>query len=387
MNKWIKMEEKYGSGAYGNWPLALEKGSGSYIWDTKGRRYLDLGTGIGVTGLGHANKEISNAISNQVNELSHAINGYFASPVRANLLKKISEIAPGNLDRSFLTNSGTEAIEAAIKLARMHTKRTKIISMIRGYHGRSMGALSATWRRDYREPCSPLVPDFYHVPYGKTESLKKVIDNQVAAIILEPIQGEGGVIIPPEGYLENVREICDENGVLLVSDEIQTGIGRTGKWFSCEHENVVPDMICSAKNLGGGFPIGALVMSNNLSFERGKHGSTYGGNLLGCQAALAVINFMEKNNILNHVESLGKWAIKELQNQLNESEIIKDIRGKGLIIGIELKAPARPFLQSLLNKGVLALSAGKKTIRLLPPLNITKSEFSEGITNIVEVLS
>lgn len=387
MNQWIELEEKHGSGAYGNWPIALESGKGSYVWDTNGVRYLDLGAGIGVTGLGHGSNEIALAISGQAREMTHCINGYFAHPVRAQFLQKLSEITPGDLNRTFLTNSGTEAVEAAFKLARKHTGRTKIISTIRAFHGRSMGALSATWRKDYREPYGPLIPDLLHVPYGRIEALEKVMGDDVAAVILEPIQGEGGIILPPEGYLTAVRELCIRHGVLFIADEIQTGIGRTGKWFACDHENVVPDIICSAKMLGGGFPIGAMIMRENLSFERGKHGSTYGGNLVGCRAGLTVIETMENNGILDHVTELGEWALAQLRERTSALDNVKEVRGRGLMIGIELKNPAGPFLQALLEKNVLAISAGKKVLRLLSPLVITKDELTQGIDAIVEVLS
>ena len=387
MNQWITLEEKHGSGAYGNWPIALEMGKGSYVWDTNGKQYLDLGAGIGVSGLGHGNKDLALAISGQARELTHCINGYFASPVRARFLQKLSEITPGDLNRSFLTNSGTEAVETAFKLVRKHTGRTKIISTIRAFHGRTMGALSATWRKEYREPYSPLIPDVFHVPYGRIEALEKVIGDDVAAVILEPIQGEGGVILPPEGYLTQVRESCDRYGILFIADEIQTGMGRTGKWFACDNENVVPDIICSAKMLGGGFPIGAMIMREGFSFDRGKHGSTYGGNLVGCQAGLTVIEYMEKQNVLDHVSKLGEWAISELKNRTSEFEMVKEIRGRGLMIGIELNGPAGPYLQALLEKNVLAISAGKKVLRLLPPLTISKEELTQGIDAMIEVLS
>ncbi len=387
MNQWIELEERHGSGAYGNWPIALERGDGSRVWDTEGKTYLDLGAGIGVTSLGHANPEIAEAVSEQAQELTHCINGYFASPVRARFLEKLCSIAPGNLNSAFLTNSGTEAVEAAIKLARMNTGRTKIISTIRAFHGRSMGALSATWRKDYREPYAPLVPDFHHVPYGRIEAFEKVLDNQVAAVILEPIQGEGGIIIPPDGYLAQVRELCDKKEILFILDEIQTGMGRTGKWFASDHENVVPDILCSAKMLGGGFPIGAMLMRDGLSFERGKHGSTYGGNLLGCRAGLAVIEYLETHQILSHVTEIGEWALDELISRTANLEVVKEVRGRGLMLGIELKSPSGPYLQALLGKGILAISAGKKVLRLLPPLTISKAELTEGIDAIIEVLS
>jgi|TARA_Y100000590_G_scaffold216138_1_gene244878 predicted acetylornithine/succinylornithine family transaminase len=386
VNQWIELEEKHGSGAYGNWPIAIEGGKGPYVWDSNGNRYLDLGAGIGVIGLGHANQDVALAISQQAQTLAHCINGYFANEIRAKFLQRLSQIAPGDLNRIFLTNSGTEAVEAAFKLARKHTGRTKIISMIRAYHGRSMGALSLTWRKDYRAPYTPLIPDIQHLPYGRIEAIEKVIDNKVAAVILEPIQGEGGIIVPPQGYLTQVRKLCDFHNTLFIVDEIQTGMGRTGGWFACDHENVVPDIICSAKMLGGGFPIGAMIMREELSFEKSKHGSTYGGNLMGCRAGLTVIEYMEKNNILEYVRKTGKEILSDLKMLTQNLNKVKEVRGRGFMIGIELNEPVMPYLKELFNNKILALSAGKKIIRLLPPLITPKKELNNAIDKIVEIL-
>jgi acetylornithine/succinyldiaminopimelate/putrescine aminotransferase len=230
------------------------------------------------------------------------------------------------------------------------------------------------------------VPEFEHIPFGRIEALEAALSEEVAAVILEPIQGEGGIIFPPSGYLTQVRELCDRFGTLLILDEIQTGIGRTGEWFACEYENVIPDVLCTAKMLGGGFPVGAALMRDELSFEKGKHGSTFGGNLLACRAGLAVIEFMEVNDVLKHVRELGSWALAELQTRTADIPQVKEIRGLGLMLAVELKTAAGPYLKSLLGKGILALSAGKKNIRLLPPLTITKAEMAEGIDTLVEVL-
>ena len=386
MSKWIELEEQHGSGAYGNWPIALERGVGCTVWDTENKQYLELGSGIGVTALGHSHPAITEAITDQAGKMLHCINGYFAHPVRAQFLEKLSSIAPGDLNNAFICNSGTEAVEAAIKLARHHTGRGKIISAIRAFHGRTLGALTATWRKDIREPFKPLVPDFEHIAFGRIEALEKALTPDTAAVILEPIQGEGGIIIPPIDYLTRVKEACERNGTLLILDEIQTGIGRTGKWFAAEHFNVVPDIICVAKMLGGGIPIGAMIHRDGLSFERGKHGSTFGGNILACRSALAVLDFIEKNDLLDHALHLGKWALSELQQRTAGNHNVKEVRGLGLMIAIETRGSASIYLKEMLHKGVIAVTAGKKNIRLLPPLIIRKDELQEGIDIILEVL-
>ncbi len=386
MKNWIDLEEKHGTGVYGNWPLALEKGNGAFVWDTNGKKYLDLGSGLGVVGIGHGNTQIAEAISNQSQKLTHAVNGYYASPIRANLLKKLSKITPGNLDKIFLTNSGTEAVEAAIKLARSYTGKSKIIGMIRGYHGRSMGSLSVSWKKENKTMYEPLIPDIVHVPYGKIDKLENIINDEFAAVIIEPIQGEGGVIIPPDGYLREVRQLCNDNNVLMIMDEIQTGIGRTGYWFGCDREQIIPDIICSSKMLGGGLPIGAMIAKNNILFQRGKHGSTFGGNLIGCQAANAVIDFMVENNILDHVSTVGKKVIDHLKSSTKNISKIKEIRGRGYMIGIELFEPAIPYLKAIFKENILALSAGKKIIRLLPPLITTEEDLMDGINKIIKIL-
>lgn len=386
MKNWIDLEEKHGTGVYGNWPLALEKGNGAFVWDTNGKKYLDLGSGLGVVGIGHGNTQIAEAISNQSQKLTHAVNGYYASPIRANLLKKLSKITPGNLDKIFLTNSGTEAVEAAIKLARSYTGKSKIIGMIRGYHGRSMGSLSVSWKKENKTMYEPLIPDIVHVPYGKIDKLENIINDEFAAVIIEPIQGEGGVIIPPDGYLREVRQLCNDNNVLMIMDEIQTGMGRTGYWFGCDREQIIPDIICSSKMLGGGLPIGAMIAKNNILFQRGKHGSTFGGNLIGCQAANAVIDFMVENNILDHVSTVGKKVIDHLKSSTKNISKIKEIRGRGYMIGIELFEPAIPYLKAIFKENILALSAGKKIIRLLPPLITTEEDLMDGINKIIKIL-
>jgi len=386
MNKWIEIEEKHSSGTYGNWPIALSHGKGAFVWDTDNNKFLDLGSGLGVIGIGHASKDIAEAITEQAEQLTHAVNGYYASPVRARFLEKLSSITPKKLNRIFLTNSGTEAVEAAIKVARSHTGRTKIISMIRGYHGRSFGALSATWKKEFKNPYAPLIPDFSHVPFGRIEALEKIINEEIAGVIIEPIQGEGGVIVPAEGYLNDVRNLCDKYNVLLIVDEIQTGIGRTGEWFAIEKDNVIPDIICSAKMLGGGIPLGAMIMKENIKFQKRTHGSTFGGNLIGCQAGLAVINYMEKNNILEYVRKTGTEILYNLKKLTQNFNKVKEVRGRGFMIGIELNESAIPFLKELFNNRILALSAGKKIIRLLPPLITPKKELNNAIDKIVDIL-
>ena len=268
MNNWLEIEEKHSSGAYGGWPMTIVRGNGSYLWDSDDNKYLDLSTGIGVASLGHSNINIKNALTEQSGKLISASHGYYGNDVRALYLKRLAEISPKNLNRIFLCNSGTEAVEGAIKLARSVSKKSKILSCVRGYHGRTLGALSATWKEAMKAPFNPIVPNFEHVPFGKIDPIKnKDLDN-VAAILIEPIQGEGGVYSASKSYLKELKNLCLENDILLIFDEVQCGFGRTGEWFASQYFDVEPDIISIAKAQGGGVPIGAVIFNDNLKFEK-----------------------------------------------------------------------------------------------------------------------
>ena len=387
MNNWLEIEEKHSSGAYGGWPMTIVRGNGSYLWDSDDKKYLDLSTGIGVASLGHSNLSIKNALNEQAGKLISASHGYYGNDVRALYLEKLSEISPKNLNRIFLCNSGTEAVEGAIKLARLVSKKSKILSCVRGYHGRTLGALSATWKEAMKAPFNPIVPNFEHVPFGKIDPIKNKNLDEVAAILIEPIQGEGGIYSASKSYLNDLKNLCLENDILLIFDEVQCGFGRTGEWFASQYFDIEPDIISIAKAQGGGVPIGAVIFNDNLKFEKKMHGSTYGGNPLACAVGISVIDFIIENDILNNVKKMGEYFKAELNNLLNlYPNILKDVRGVGLMIALQFRGPAGPALMGLLDKGVLALTAGKPNLRFLPPYIITKDEIDFAISSLKEVL-
>ena len=376
-------ERTWGLEVYPKRDLTLVRGRGAEVWDDRGRRYLDCVAGIGVASIGHANPAVARAIADQARTLV-TCPGIFYNDQRALLLEKLASIAPPGLTRAFLCNSGAEAVEAAFKFARVATGRTGIVSTMRGFHGRTMGALSATFRKDYREPFAPLVPGFSFVPFNDAEKMRAAVGEDTAAVVLEPVQGEGGVRPAEAGYLRAVRALCDETGALLILDESQTGFCRTGRMFACERYGVEPDLLCLAKAIAGGVPMGAVLAGNRLPPLVGKHGTTFGGNPLACAAALAAIQFMEDERLADRAETLGARFSERFAAQ--RPARVRAVRQTGLMIGIELRERCRPYLTALMEKGVLALPAGATVIRLLPPLVITEAQLDEVIEALVAVL-
>jgi acetylornithine/LysW-gamma-L-lysine aminotransferase len=307
----------------------------------------------------------------------------FYNPVRARLAEKLASLAPGNLNKVFFCNSGAEATEAALKFARSSTGRPEIIAAMRGFHGKTMGALAATWGPEYQKPFAPMLPGLKHVPYNNLTKLEAAVGDKTAAILLEVVQGEGGVRIGDKTYFQKVRQICDANGVLLIIDEVQTGFGRTGTMFACE-QFVVPDMLCLAKSLAGGIPMGAVLCNDRIKVPVKSHTSTFGGNPTACAAALASVDVIEKEGLVEKSRALGEYFLKELGGL--KSGKIREVRGLGLMLGIELKEKAGPYVQKLTEKGVIVLLAGATVIRLLPPLVITKEEIDTVVQALQETL-
>ena len=367
-------ERTWGLEVYPKRDLTLVRGSGAEVWDDRGRRYLDCVGGIGVASVGHANPAVARAIAEQA-RLLVTCPGIFYNDRRAELLEKLVSIAPPGLTRAFLCNSGAEAVEAALKFARLATGRTGIVAAMRGFHGRTMGALSATFRKDYREPFAPLVPGFSFVPFGDADRLRHAVGDQTAAVLLEPVQGEGGVRPAEPGYLRAVRAACDEAGAMLILDESQTGFCRTGRMFACEHHGVEPDLLCLAKAIAGGVPMGAVLAGDRLPPLIGKHGTTFGGNPLACAAALAAIRFMEDERLAERAEARGARFRARISRELPTR--VRAVRQLGLMIGVELRERCRPALERLMEGGVLALPAGSTVIRLLPPLVISEAQVDE----------
>ena len=355
------------------------------LWDDAGREYIDCGASFGVANLGHANPEIADAIGAQARELVH-VGPTFGTAAKARFIEKLLGVSPPNLRRAFLSNSGAEAVEAAIKFARASTKRKKIVAAMRGFHGRTMGALSATWRRDFREPFEPLVPGFEHVPFNDAAALERAVDADTAAVILECVQGEGGVYVADPEYLPAARQICDRTGALLVIDEVQTGMGRTGRLFAIERWGVQPDILTLAKALAGGVPIGATLTTEAVeSGFQGSHNSTFGGNPLACAAGSAALDFVVRERLWEHAEALGQEALDRLRGMA--SPVVREVRGLGLMLGIGLKDKTTKYLQALQQEGVIAIGGGSNVIRLLPPLVIRRDQWRAALDAMERVLA
>jgi acetylornithine/LysW-gamma-L-lysine aminotransferase len=383
-NEIIALEDRVGSGLYPKQPLVLVRGEGARVWDGGGREYIDCTGGHGVMNVGHANPAVIQAVTDQVRRLVSCPNGFY-NDRRAALLGELIRIAPRGLERAFLCNSGAEAVEAALKFARLSTGRAKVVAAMRGFHGRTFGALSATWRKEYRQPFEPLVPGFEFVPYNRLERMEQAVDGNTAAVILEVVQGEGGVIPGDGHYLRGVQALCQEQGVLFVVDEVQTGFGRTGRMFATEHHDLQPDLMCLAKAMAGGLPMGAVLLGPRVGdLPKKAHGSTFGGNPLACAAALAALHYIEAAGLPERAAELGARLLAGLR--AIPAPQVRQVRGLGLMVAIELKDKSAPYLAALAERGVLALSAGVNVIRFLPPLVITAQEVDTVVEQVAAVL-
>ena len=383
-NKIITLENRHDSGLYPKQPLVLVRGEGARLWDAEGREYIDCVGGHGVANVGHANPAVIRAVTEQVRRLVICPNGFY-NDQRAQLLAELTRIAPPGLERAFLCNSGTEAVEAAFKFTRLATHRTKIIAAMRGFHGRTFGALSATWRKVYRQPFEPLVPGFSFVPYNRPARMEQAVDEETAAVILEVVQGEGGVIPGDGDYLRGVQALCRERGALFIVDEVQTGFGRTGRMFASQHHDLRPDLMCVAKSIAGGLPMGAVLISPRVGdLPKKVHGSTFGGNPLACAAALATIHYIEAEHLSQRAAELGARLMAGLR--AIPSPLVREVRGMGLMVGMELKGKAAPYLARLAERGVLALTAGATVMRFLPPLVIRAEDVDAVVKQVAAVL-
>lgn len=383
MKDYKSLIEQYEVDVYPRRDVVLVKGKDAHVWDDKGNEYIDMAAGISVANIGHANSKVVEAISRQAETLITCPNTFY-NDAKAIFLEKLFSVVPKNLTRAFLTNSGTEAIEAAIKFARLNTKKTKIIAAMKGFHGRTYGALSATYKKEYRDGFEPLVPGFDFVPYNNFEKIVQLADDDTAAIILEPIQGEGGINIGQIEFFRKVRQLCNEKNILLIIDEIQTGFCRTGKLFAIEHLGIEADMMALAKSIAGGFPMGALLCSDKITVEKSKHGSTFGGNPLACAAGTASIDFMIETKLWEQAEAKGNYLKEKLEN-LSLSKV-REIRIVGLMIGIELKEKVQPYLEELLKRKIVALPAGTTVLRMLPPLVISYEDLDKVAKELEDLL-
>ncbi len=376
------IEDQHSVGVYSKRPIAIVLGKGARLFDAEGKAYIDCVGGQGAANLGHANPRIAAAIAAQAERLI-GLPEMFYNDVRANLMDRLCGLT--GMERVFLSNSGTEANEAALKFSKVLTGRNRIVATMRGFHGRSMGSLSATWEKKYREPFEPLVPGFSHVPYDDTDALDQAITDQTAAFIVEIVQGEGGIRPASASYLSAAQKICNERGALLIVDEVQSGMGRTGRWYAYQHYGLQPDILTSAKSLGGGIPFGATLLRGGLEkIPPAVHGSTFGGNPLACAASLAAIDFIEEENLLEKAAENGAWFLNALREI--DSPLIREVRGLGLMIGVELKQKTAPYIAQLAERGILVLTAGMTVLRFLPPLVIERRDLETVAENVREVL-
>jgi acetylornithine/N-succinyldiaminopimelate aminotransferase len=376
--------------------MVVEKAHGCTVTMADGTEYLDLIAGISVNSVGATNPEVATAVKEQVDKLAHAmVFGVYVVPVQVEAAKLLAEITGPDLQQTFFTNSGTEANEGALKLARKYTGRKKFITMERGFHGRTYGSLSVTWREVYRKPYEPLVPMVEFIPFSDIKAAEQAIDDETAGVIIEPIQSEGGVRVPDEEYMPRLRELCTERGALLIFDEVQTGLGRTGKWFCGEHWDMWPDVLALGKAIGGGLPMGAFMSSREILstfYKPAKsHITTFGGNAVVCAASKATIEFMIREKLPDNAADRGKQMMEGLRALQQSHPIVKDVRGKGLLIGLELDDASRAerFSREAQERGVLLgwSMYAEATIRLAPPLIISPAEVDKGLSIIEEALS
>lgn len=385
-SKIAEREDRYLASVYQKMPIALVRGKGALLWDADGKEYIDCMGGYGVAIVGHCNEKVVDAVRQQSAKLI-ICHGSFYNDVRAELLEKLVSIAPRGLDKVFLANSGAEAVECAIKLARKHTGKKKIVAMTGSFHGKTMGALSATWNEKYRGPFEPLVAGVEFCPFGNLEKASELVHEDTAAVIVEPIQGESGIHLPPEGFLLGLREICDKRGVDLIFDEIQSGFARTGRMWASQHWNVTPDIMCVAKGMAGGVPMGATLARSDVMavFKTGDHSSTFGGNPLACAAGSATIDYILENNLVEKAASLGADFKADLEAVKQRRSIIREVRGLGLMLGVESRFDVKDVLFGGFEKGVALLYSGRNIIRLLPPLVIAEEQLRK-VSAILEDL-
>ena len=384
---------------YNRFPVVFDHGKGMHLYDTDGKEYLDFGAGIAVMALGYGDEEFNDALKKQVDQLTHTSNLFYNKPaIEAG--EKLLEVS--GMDKVFFTNSGTEAIEGALKIARRYAYNKKqkdgkpsndaeIIAMGHSFHGRSMGALSVTGNAPYQEPFQPLIPGIRFAEYNNLESVKRLLTDNTCAVILETIQGEGGIYPAKKEFLEGIRKLCDERDMLLILDEVQCGMGRSGQMFAWQHYGVKPDVMAVAKALGNGVPIGAFLACGKAASAMvpGDHGSTYGGNPLVCAAASAVLDSFKKRNLLAHVQEMGQYLWERLEQVKMENPLIADHRGMGLIQGLELASdlPAGEVVKrALLEKNLVLISAANNTIRLIPPLIAEKEDIDEMISRLLTII-
>ena len=384
----IAQFEKYVIANYGRVDSVIVKGQGSTIWDADGKEYLDMFPGWAVSGIGHCHPKVVQAIQRQAAELIH-IDNTFYNTLQGQLAQLLSERAFGG--KCFFCNSGAEAVEAALKLARRHTakEKYKIITAEGGFHGRTIGAVTATAQPKYHQGFLPLVPGFVYVPYNDIDAMRQVFDDEVAAVLIEPIQGEGGIKIADAEYLQAIRELCDAHGAVAIWDEVQCGMGRTGKWFGYQHSDIEPDIMTMAKALGGGVSIGAIMAKNEVaqSLVPGTHASTFGGNPLACAAAIATIEAIEEEEMLANAQQMGELTRSKLNELKAQQHCIEQVRGLGLMIGIELNEPGAPIVKACWESGLRINCTQDTVLRFMPAMNVDEASITKALDILNSVLA
>ena len=368
----VRRESAHTSGVYPTKAVAIVRGAGARVWDADGKEYVDCSAGHGVAALGHAHPAIVEAVSTQVATLT-TLAGSFPNDQRAELQERLCALLPAGFERVFFCNSGAEAVEGALKFARLSSGRSGIVAAQRGFHGRTLGALSCTWEKKYRGPFEPLIPGVEHAPFGKLEAFAELVRDDTACVIVEVVQGEGGVRPAEPEFLAGLRALCDERGALLVLDEVQTGFGRTGRAFACEHYGVAPDLICLGKAIAGGLAMGAVGIGPRVGpLAPGTHGSTFGGNPLACAAANACLRTLGEERLIERSAELGAWFAGRLR--AIDSPLVREVRGLGLMVALDLRVRSADVLADLQARGVIALPAGPTVLRFLPPLVIERED-------------
>ncbi len=387
---WMRLSEKVIAHTYNRFPILPVRGKGTRIWDIEGKEYIDFFSGLAVCNLGHCHPKVVQAIQSQAEKLIHVSNLYYIQP-QIELAALLCRHSFAN--KVFFCNSGAEANEGALKLARKYAKekmgedRYEVITMERSFHGRTLATLTATGQTKYHKGYAPLVPGFKYVPFNDLKAVEEAISSKTCAVLLEPIQGEGGVNVPSEGYLKGLRDICSEKGVLLILDEVQVGMGRTGKLFAYEHEGIEPDMLTLAKSLAGGVPIGALLIKEEVAkgFEPGDHASTFGGNFLATAAGVAALNAILEEGMLENCQRVGAYFLSRLQEVQKKFSFVVDVRGRGLILGMELKMDGAEMVKEMMKRGFLINCTMNRVLRFLPPLIVTEEEVDQMIEALEEV--
>ena len=367
--------------------ITLVRGEGVYVYDENGKKYLDFSSQFGVAAIGHNNSELNKAIASQADQIISVHNSFYCEP-RAHLTEKLLELLPNELSQISYFSTGTECVEVALKFARVATGRSKIISTKGSYHGRTMGALTATGQPKYQKGFSPLVPDFIHVPFNNLSALEDEMSDEIAAVILEPIQAESGVRMPDADYLKNVKKLCQKHGALLICDEVQVGTFRTGAFLATGQYNVVPDIVCLSKAIGGGMPLGVVAITQEIAerLPKGAHGTTFGGNAICCTAGLTTLNYITDNQLNKNISEMGEYLLNRLKELQQKTTHIREVRGNGLIIAIEFKEKVGKIMKELQEGGVLVISSGSTILRILPPYIITKENCDEFLDVLEEVI-